>query len=228
MLLTLIGLAHSLLRQPASQAEQQSLDLLLKLLRVSGNLQSEPTEYTESYRAAVAEISGTTLLQELLIVGEQPLPAHVLAKYSYAAMLLEQLVEGWDAFYKPVFSIHPDLERATNALITQLRAIPFAQALGRLEEQWEAAPGATPLNVAALMLVRACALLGIFRSMNLYRKLLNYLDPSAEFLVICLAGACLKLGVVASRIEATAFEERHYGCLALLDNFHYLPDTHWG
>ena len=90
-------------------------------------------------------------------------------------------------------------------------------------------PGADPgFDAAALLFVRACALVGIYAKTALCRKVAERLSPAERFLTVFLAATCLKLPVFTQLLDLAELSDEQYDCMLLLDNFQYLPGSSWG
>jgi len=231
MEMRLLRMVHEQILPKIADAEAKKLEQLLQLVECTCDLQSEPAAKAGDLLARLQAVNG--LRESILEISRRlrsglPPAIQDWLLLSYLAMLKWMLRDRWNDCYAIIFDAYRSLGEEIKGVLARIEDVPFADAMRLLETDWDSMMAKPGFDIAALLYVRACGLMGVFAGNRLYEKLSECLAYEMGFLVVVLAAACFKVKPIASRVDIGVWTDTQYGCMRLLDNFAQLGETAWG
>lgn len=214
-----------------SPAEAHTAKLAFALLVNAEDLRSDgevvnPT-YTEAATNFVDREDYVETIRKKITSGDRMCLSEWLF-LSYSASVFELLKREWDEFYGTSF-LSQNTQKITLSVLDILERISYEDALHNLEKQWASVPADdSKTDIAALLYVRACAVMGIYADPPFYEKVAKLLSFDNSFLVVYISAACLKLDGISRRVDISSWTSSQYACLMMTDTFYFLPGTAWG
>jgi hypothetical protein len=211
-------------------AETRHLDIAFEFLISAAALGSDVQAMAPAYlTTASAFLEQAEQLEKVQgkISTAGPFSAAEWIYLSYLANIADLLRHEWEEFYESA-PLPEDVRKQGRAVLDLTGKVSFPQALQLLEKQWEDSALDLKTETAALLYVRACAMMDTYADASLYTKIAERLSVTNHFLVVYLAACCLKRAAVSARVEVSSWTDSQYACLMLMDTFFSLYGAAWG